>query len=265
MPGDESYGWIRISHVCHYWRSLALSSPRLWRYIIVRSSDMAKECLSRSQNVPLVVWLFENYPWNGQQFHRLKTLVLQLHRICELRHTVTFDPFDWFPEQMQVSLSAPLLTNLICSSGSATRGHSSMLQLLPALDLPNLSYLEMQGPDRYAWMSQPFPPSLKILRVHVGGGDRPNGGDKVRLGRLDHLESLTIFHHSYDPYPNLDDLESPTPSEFPRLKLLQVLSFSHQLCRYLKFFNLTVSPRIRLATWDDPAELMPILSEISPR
>lgn len=90
------YSWIRITHVCRWWRFVALSSPLLWSHIAVFDKDATIEMLKRSGDVPLVVSL--NLPRRSNnkvearamfksrtavfqwvldtQIHRIRTLVM---------------------------------------------------------------------------------------------------------------------------------------------------------------------------------------------
>ncbi|KAI0054795.1 hypothetical protein BV25DRAFT_1816528, partial [Artomyces pyxidatus] len=45
--------WVVVTHVCHLWRDVALSSPRLWRNVVTYSQPWMEETLSRSKEVPL--------------------------------------------------------------------------------------------------------------------------------------------------------------------------------------------------------------------
>lgn len=55
--------WIKVTHVCHFFRQVALASPTLWSRIYFRSGDQTKtylrglkEYLLRSKQAPLTVF-----------------------------------------------------------------------------------------------------------------------------------------------------------------------------------------------------------------
>ncbi|KAI0315614.1 hypothetical protein OF83DRAFT_1173669 [Amylostereum chailletii] len=50
-----SIGWIRIAHVCHDWRELALSMPLLWAQCAFTLPSGHEARLARSQSVPLTI------------------------------------------------------------------------------------------------------------------------------------------------------------------------------------------------------------------
>ena len=50
---------VNMTHVCRYWRSTLISYPHLWSSIFVKNDhkDFVAACLTRSQEVPLTVYL----------------------------------------------------------------------------------------------------------------------------------------------------------------------------------------------------------------
>ncbi|EKM55907.1 uncharacterized protein PHACADRAFT_256839 [Phanerochaete carnosa HHB-10118-sp] len=53
------YGWLRLTHVCHHWREVALHMSALWTNIEVTNPEFVTSFLERSENaVPLHVHFF---------------------------------------------------------------------------------------------------------------------------------------------------------------------------------------------------------------
>ena len=52
---SRSMQWIAITHVCCYWRFVALGSPELWKRLRFFNPDVTKEMIRRSLGVNLEV------------------------------------------------------------------------------------------------------------------------------------------------------------------------------------------------------------------
>ncbi|KAI0055567.1 hypothetical protein BV25DRAFT_1783242, partial [Artomyces pyxidatus] len=49
-------GWAAVTHVCRWWRHVALGNPRLWRHIdLPLSKPWAQEMISRAKSAGVVV------------------------------------------------------------------------------------------------------------------------------------------------------------------------------------------------------------------
>lgn len=58
LRGPQSYEWIRVTHICAWWRQAALRCPTLWaRNIVIKPNveECIKEFLIRSRDIPLHV------------------------------------------------------------------------------------------------------------------------------------------------------------------------------------------------------------------
>ena len=54
QPGEPAARrWIRIAHVCHYWRETCLSTPHLWTDIYGNNLAWTRMLLERSQQAPI--------------------------------------------------------------------------------------------------------------------------------------------------------------------------------------------------------------------
>ncbi|KAI0785756.1 hypothetical protein C8Q75DRAFT_308243 [Abortiporus biennis] len=51
--------WIRIAHICQYWRQVALKTGRIWSHVFLVGSDCAKELIARSGTAPLYITLLK--------------------------------------------------------------------------------------------------------------------------------------------------------------------------------------------------------------
>lgn len=56
-PSLSNLGWIQITHVCRFWRDLALHSPLLWTNIPLRlGRECMEEFIRRSNSAPLKLY-----------------------------------------------------------------------------------------------------------------------------------------------------------------------------------------------------------------
>lgn len=237
----NSYGWIAgVSHVCHHWRITSLSSPRLWSYVSLNYPKMATKCITRAQNAPLSVRIPSRCLYSGaEEMYAIKEVLSQIHRVVDI--VIHPDgPSTWPPLQMTLGLSAPLLTTIVC----VAHGYGGvLLRLLLQLNLPKLSYLRIKASDNREWLSLPYPPSLKTLRVNITRSQPDR--TQVPLGKLDHLETLKIADETWNFGPGLHALEAQP--EFPCLKLLRLTSpYPQKMIDYLELLKFPISTRIRL-------------------
>lgn len=57
-PGQQLYGWIRVTHVCTRWRAVAVGCPTLWNRIrVTRRYELMAMLVERSKKAPLIVSL----------------------------------------------------------------------------------------------------------------------------------------------------------------------------------------------------------------
>jgi len=125
------------THVCRWWRYVALSSPRLWRYIDVCRPHLALLSLTRSgSSVPLSVVSSSGaiLPWNW----------VLLHPYAARIHEIDLDMlyFDIRRVMFGIGKSCPKLHSLrIISRGKGGDQDDSELQC----DMPSLRRLSLDG------------------------------------------------------------------------------------------------------------------------
>ncbi|TBU36111.1 hypothetical protein BD309DRAFT_906616 [Dichomitus squalens] len=81
---------LGVTHVCKYWRAVAIRTPDLWASFAVFHPDLAQECLVRSKTFPLslsIEYAVSPHvtPILGHSAHRLRSVyVRQKTNIIEL-------------------------------------------------------------------------------------------------------------------------------------------------------------------------------------
>ncbi|OJT15012.1 hypothetical protein TRAPUB_8455 [Trametes pubescens] len=108
---------IRITHVCRYWRDLAVHSPALWTDIALRHPVAVKAFLARSKGLPLRICIDMNTTFfsaitKETLTQTLQTLLAQSRRTLTLKidHMPPFG-FDWVMKG--IAGAAPQLEMLV--------------------------------------------------------------------------------------------------------------------------------------------------------
>lgn len=200
--GTFSYNWVCILRVCKAWRSIALSTPRLFRYI-----DFTRIPLSAIQTwvvsckmVTLYVWLPDSDTIVLQAALRkrpeLPSLVSRLSLQRELPNSA------WCCWDDMTSLQE------LCLRDESWDGRPYCYPLPLVSGLSGLRRLHISGNVPYsAWSEAVFPATLQHLNI-----------------------DLDPFEHDMDPFELL--LAGTLRAALARLHLLQYLSISTTLLQY---------------------------------
>ncbi|GJE93834.1 hypothetical protein PsYK624_099980 [Phanerochaete sordida] len=85
--GHGTLAWVRITHVCHHWRQLALSCATFWSDIRLSRYSAAHAFLERSQQAPLSIHcrlLYSDATKRTKKYQLLQTMLAQASRIRAL-------------------------------------------------------------------------------------------------------------------------------------------------------------------------------------
>ncbi|KIP01923.1 hypothetical protein PHLGIDRAFT_321111 [Phlebiopsis gigantea 11061_1 CR5-6] len=102
------HGWVLITHVCHHWRTVALSASLLWTDIKINRQSLAYAFLARSKQAPLNIQcriVLKDVTKNSRKFQTVKAALAQSHRIRSL----LFQYSSLDPETGDPTLASPEL------------------------------------------------------------------------------------------------------------------------------------------------------------
>ena len=204
----SSHRWMEITHVCHLWREVALSSPRIWSGLTVGSFDRTREMLARSKDAPLRIAALSPYDSDAHRnLGALKLVLKELSRIEEIELRC----MDVTGSQLEIGASAPLLRSFIFTGLEIppyyASGNRSIAMAFEKVNMPRLSYLELKE-SYISWSSPLFKPSLTQLSFH-GPGAHYRDADFAQVLRV--LESMPLLQalDLTGVLPALPDDDSP--------------------------------------------------------
>ncbi|KDQ63102.1 hypothetical protein JAAARDRAFT_366821 [Jaapia argillacea MUCL 33604] len=179
------YFWIKVTHVCRLWRSVAIECASLWSRIPFFFPKWIPEMLSRSRGVQLVV---EQIP--RSEVGNLGVVLQQLERIRVLTmDAVSHAELQLISDQVQTPV-APCLESLSISSLDLNRDDPSPFLNLFRLSTPRLKTLRLSA-FPVSWDSQLIRSnSLTSLAIQ---SLRPQSTLDQMLDVLRHTPNLTSF------------------------------------------------------------------------
>ena len=262
--------WIRLSHVCHNWREIALNQPLFWNHLHFSNFGPAGagEMLARAKMVPL--HLEANVPehWDNSQFSTFqKELHMHASHICRLDIVADLCRFSKVVEGLVSPAPILEILSLVCG-GFPSRAMSSGVGIPDTLfdgTIPRLSCLKLQRCN-ISWGS-PFLKGLRCLEIRFPSARaRPSLSEWLdTLDEMPQLQMLVL--HEASPIA----LPTPLPSikrtiTLPSLSILDFsasardcgLALAHLILPALS--RLCLAARSDLQDGGDVQEMLPYLS-----
>ena len=239
---NQTNSWIRVAHVCRYWRATALATPRLWSYIVVTTERAVGELLLRSKRAPLHV--IASVPSHEDERQRaVREVMAEFSRIRALHLTGSSQALcDLFHK---VSVPASMLESLKLLDRTPYYGFATTVPLvLPANQVPCLRKLEING-FLFSWDHPVFCPTLTTLLLcgRAGSDNRSAAGSfdtfLDALERMTDLQELRLDH----VIPNAPDGTSSRKILLMRLSSLRIYAGDGE-CRSL-LNHLALPPNVR--------------------
>ncbi|KAF8257299.1 hypothetical protein EI94DRAFT_1759410 [Lactarius quietus] len=202
---------LRVAHVCHRWREVALDYPFLWSHLHFNtiSPAGATEILARARMAPLYLearlplhyWPKHSSPQGSPCFAFCKRLQNHVPHVYQYHLRIRADPLHLNNMLEGLIWPAPILEHLSISMvGGLQHRNTSRVSVPDTLfdaTTPRLSSLELRDCD-INWKS-PLPKSLKNLEIiTLSVNARPSLTDWLdALDEMRQLQSLVL--HSASP------------------------------------------------------------------
>ena len=192
---------IRVTHVCHHWREIAINQPFFWRHVDFTTFTSAgvAEILARSNTAPLL--LKAKVPighWTDTQFSAFrKALLAHVSHTCHL--DISAEPFHLRKTLEVLVTPAPSLEYLSLTGIHGWLGGARVSIPDDLFDgaTPRLTSLVLRNCD-FSW-KLPLLKGLKHLDIH-SPFDRPGLSDWLdMLVEMPQLITLTL--HTATPLP----------------------------------------------------------------
>ncbi|KAH8100031.1 hypothetical protein BXZ70DRAFT_940016 [Cristinia sonorae] len=270
------YPWIHITHVCHYWREVALNTPSLWTnlfigYLGCHNPEVSQAFILRSKQalLHLHVTAVANPRWSAvitsamHEIVRAESLDLMLfkNQTDFIRH---------------IPSCAPHLRTLVVKNGSPAKvmlppfSPPPLPVFLKDCATPVLTQLQVNG-FGIEWVKGMLPKTLTDLRIKnvvlASGSPCSDVLEVVTcLPLLQHLELHGVFEDLPDPTPSSPDLSSRTP--LPHLQMLDIWGPIKTCIYFLNHFILPVSAAVLLKFYASVGVVTansPVVSTLSSR
>lgn len=194
--------WIRIAHICHQWREVALHTPTLWASFKATKPALSLELLTRSKAAPLNIKMDYMGIYREDILDHILAASSRLHDI-----DIHFGIPDNDLRRRVENWQAPQLQKIALRAFNMPQ--SLMKHQIPSIfescELPSLTRLHLEG-FAVDWTNNLLAPTLTHLNIQTGflAADSPQE-------IFDALEKMTRLR-----YLTLGSLLSDTITSFPR-------------------------------------------------
>ncbi|KAI0784657.1 hypothetical protein C8Q75DRAFT_377011 [Abortiporus biennis] len=185
---SDPTSWVAISHVCKYWRYLALDTPHLWENIIVSDISYLKACIvrSKSRHISLFFDDWKMVTHDVEAVKKFRSRVMQLTflhiaRICDLTIRINYrstQPIQQ-PRTDVSRILAPVLEKLesgcrIFVPFTTAEMGEPLSSWLTKTQMPRLRLLKVSDSYGYIpcqWSESHFPQTLTSQTLRVTSDD----------------------------------------------------------------------------------------------
>ena len=245
---EQNLGWIRATHVCRFWRQVALDDSSLWATIsgISEKTELIYAMLARSRNAPLDIDIHVDEHSGRKVFnmfppHFSHIRELRLHGPSILRTAVVHGIYLEAPALEHFELGVPIDSPITFRSPGGTRlfkGQAprlrtvSLFQVLtpwPLIPRGQLTHLKI------------------VLFQEISADNIPSCGDLNQLiDLLVNCPGLEILDLEHSLPPQLTQVPRDQTIHLPCLSCLYLVGSSSRLTNLVKMLKLPSSTRLYL-------------------
>ncbi|KAK7051570.1 hypothetical protein VNI00_004549 [Paramarasmius palmivorus] len=166
---DSKAHWLSFTHVCRFWRSVALDDASLWTSFQFGHRHLSQIILERSKALPLDLWYFHHTgrkSYFDDEDELLETLRRHLHRTESLHLTICIAQNEDVRFLHRLVQPAPILRALEINSNDGFTLSADFL----AGEAPSLTNLRI----RSAYLSWESPLLANLTHLELRGNSRSN-------------------------------------------------------------------------------------------
>jgi F-box-like len=228
----KSMQWIAITHVCRYWRSVALGYSDLWKRLRFFNPDVTNEMIHRSKGTNLEVIIDTRHQWIERSTF-IPMLLPELHRVSVL-HLIGSDQLQSLVDCF-VS-AAPKLEFLYLSNFHGMKA-CRIPDTIFSRDPPTLRSLELHK----CIFTSPSPSSSTASSPYSHIGHIPSTTPQIISFLRGALMLHTLIFDKVLPFVGTD--EAYPNLVLPELSRLELTS-SIASCTNISFFRLPLTRQL---------------------
>jgi len=197
----DSLAWLRVSHVCHRWREIALNQPRFWSRINFNTLTFtgATQVLSRSKMAPLELTANlckADFIWVTAFRKQLEANISRISQLDITANQYTLNGiFSAFVSPAPILESLSVIVEYVTPGGMSISASTSLPRSLFDYAVPRLSSLKLDQ-CKISWKS----PLLKTLRTLELNNVYRRPSLEVWLDAMDQMTQLeSLIAHSATP------------------------------------------------------------------
>ncbi|KAJ3553238.1 hypothetical protein NM688_g3721 [Phlebia brevispora] len=206
------YHWLTITHVCRYWRNIALDDATLWQCLEIPHAECLRAFIARSKKLPLYVMCFRAWEDSDDDGNLMRIIIPELYRVAVFIWSRCDDRYFGQVLQILVSHARSLEHLEVCPP---TRGHSCGSAGLVDLEVfdkppPYLTHFKSEKCAAMLLKSLTGCPRLRTLDV-TSPNPTPSANDWLTiLSSLPTLETLRLYQAISDAAGHTDDRGLPS-------------------------------------------------------